>query len=136
MAQNAVPVALFTIILAGLCGRCTFQLFHFSSQCPDILNRLSPVVSIVLCQYLHAFLSPKATKEGRKEIEGEKVNSFYTGQSCISMCLTSLHPARPPIPLIPRSSRLLEGRMIEECYPGLLSCQRRSTSLHSEKNQP
>lgn len=53
-----------------------FPIVSLCRQCPDILNMLSPVVSMVLLQYLHAFLSPKATKEEIKEIEGEKVNSF------------------------------------------------------------
>lgn len=75
--------AVFTTILASPRGRCTFQLFHFSKECPDILNVLSPVVSMALCQYLHAFCPPKATKEDREAIERKKVNSFYTSQSCI-----------------------------------------------------
>lgn len=80
---------LWTTIPTGLCGRCTFQLLHFSSQCPDILNMLSPVVSMLLHQYLHAFCPQRQQKRSEKK-DGEKSQQFFTLGKAVSQCVLHL----------------------------------------------
>lgn len=96
--QNALPVAVFTTILIAPCGRCTFQLFHFSRQCPDILNMLSPVVSMV--QYLHAFCPQRQQKRVEKRQKGKSQQflhqpKLYLNVSYISAPCKAPHPSHP-----------------------------------------
>lgn len=118
----------------------TRQQMHYptaslSWRCPDILNMLSMVVSMVLSQYLHAFCPQRQQKRKEREQNGKK-STVFTLAKAVSQCVLHLCTLlSPPIPLIPRSSRLLEGGMIEGCYPCLSSCKRRSASLQSKKHQ-
>lgn len=87
-------------------GDAFFQLFHFSRQSPDILNMLSPVVSMVLPQYLHVFCHKRQQKRIEKKVEGEKKSAvflhqpkLYLNMSYISAPCQAPHPSHSSFPL-------------------------------------
>ena len=101
--------------------------WHFKCAFTSSFNGPAPIFACLL--------SPKATKEEGEEMGGKKSAVFTPAKAVSKYVLHLCTLLGPPIPLIPRSSRLLEGRMIEGRYPSLLSCKRRSASLHSQKHQ-
>lgn len=68
---------------------------HFSN-CPDILNMLSPVVSMV--QYLHAFCPQRQQRRTEKRLKGEKWTVF-TPAKAVSKCILHLCSLQGPPPL-------------------------------------
>lgn len=110
---------------------CPFICGSVSLPCPDILNTLFYCwLQWSYPNICMRFVFPKATKED-KEAEWGKSQHFFTLAKGVSQCALHLCNLQGPLSSHSRSSHLLEGEMIEGCCPGLLSCQRRSASLHS-----
>lgn len=86
------------------CGRCTFQLFLFPRQCPDILNMLSAVVSMV--QYLHAFCSQRQQKRIEKRQKGKSQQFLHQAKLYLNASYISTPCKAPPFlsSLVPLAS--------------------------------